>query len=242
MNRILCFRHTAVLIISTVLCIDASTEMDDNNCSLEILHPASGQEISAEWQDILLASISCRLHGTLVLYVDGQFVTNITSWPVAIMLPRLEDGQHALSLVLHGTGSLELAQDQVMVTYLSRPKVPSLFDFPLGFPPSLEYDGKATQSSRTSYVGHDERLHVIWTCPDWEVDWVTELLHGADVSFKVVFDNSFKYFAQNSLVVISQNDERNRPPDQVPCGKLSPTVPWSYSGPRRYENLHSCML
>ena len=61
--------------------------------------------------------------------------------------------------------------------------------------------------------GGEEVLTVIWTCPDWEVDWISEILEGAGIEFRMVFDKSLQHMASNALIALSQNDERNRPPD-----------------------------
>jgi len=55
-------------------------------------------------------------------------------------------------------------------------------------------------------------LTLIWTCPDWEVDWISEILAGAGIDFQIVYDKHLQHLAPNSLVALSQNDERNRQP------------------------------
>jgi hypothetical protein len=212
-------RHAAAVIFWSLVCISAGTEAGDSVCGLEILHPAHGQEISAEWQDVLIASVSCEAHETFAMYIDDLFVATIDSWTSGIVLPRLNDGQHALAIELLGEDSQVLAQHEIVVSYLQRPRAPSFFHFPLGFPPSFHVEGAGSLTSRPSLEDCDGELHVIWTCPDWEVDWVKELLKGANVTFIIVFDRTFTYFAPNSLVVISQNDERNRSPEQVKTWK-----------------------
>jgi hypothetical protein len=65
---------------------------------------------------------------------------------------------------------------------------------------------------RGGSVEQVEELTVVWTCPDWEVDWISEILSGAGIRFRMVFDAHLEYVAPNALVALSQNDERNRPP------------------------------
>jgi hypothetical protein len=75
---------------------------------------------------------------------------------------------------------------------------------------------------------HDGRRHaddgslgdlcVVWTCPDWEEDWVSEILNRGGVGFRIVQDRNLSLvFPPNSnlLVTLSENDERNRHPAQV---------------------------
>jgi hypothetical protein len=203
----------ALLILLELLLLEISVNAAGDDCTLEILHPVDGQQISMDWQDILIATSSCDIPAQLLLHIDGHIVASMASGPVAALLTRLEDGQHDMALTLVDEASRIIAQQEVTVTYLHRPSAPSVFHFPQGFTQSLENESRISRTDASERG--DGGLHVIWTCPDWEVDWVTELLQGTDEPFKIVFDDSFTYFADNALVVISQNDERNRHPAQV---------------------------
>jgi hypothetical protein len=206
-------KPAALLFLLEFLLAKINVNAFRGDCVSEILHPVDGQQISMDWQDIVIATSSCEIPANVSLYIDGHIVASMASGPVAALLTRLEDGPHNIALTLVDEASRIIAQHEVTVTYTHRPSAPSVFHFPMGFPPSLEDESRVSHTHASE--GGGSHLHVIWTCPDWEVDWVTELLQGADIPFKIVFDDSFTYFADNSLVVISQNDERNRHPAQV---------------------------
>lgn len=125
--------------------------------------------------------------------------------------------------------------------------VPPLHDFSASdardggsFPPSIfssKYQGGGGQGELHHHhqqQQHDNGRHaddgslgdlsVIWTCPDWEVDWVSEILNRGGVDFRIVQDRNLSLvFPPNSnlLVTLSENDERNRHPAQVQIYPIS---------------------
>lgn len=63
-----------------------------------------------------------------------------------------------------------------------------------------------------------EKVQIIWTCPDWEVDWISELLIQGGVPFSISFDRTFSTFVPNALVAVSQ--ELVRPNELAPEGMM----------------------
>lgn len=84
---------------------------------------------------------------------------------------------------------------------------------------------RGDQEAAGSLVGVAHReLTVIWTCPDWEQDWISEILQGANLSFSIHQDPSFTLPpsppSSSVLVAVSENNLRNNPPSQVRCPSL----------------------
>lgn len=176
--------------------------------AVEILHPASGQILAAPWQDLVIASVRCfspPSDGSIAVYIDDVLSSRLNSWPMTLFLPPLSNGLHTIALSLQ-TDDEVLAQHEVTVTYASRPSVPPLLDSLL-----------ATEEVLARNVELADRgvLTVVWTCPDWEIDWIRELLSGAGLDHRIVRDESLSTLVDNALIAVSQNDERNRPSDRL---------------------------
>eukprot|EP00960_Hanusia_phi_P034533 751138-Hanusia_phi.AAC.1 len=177
--------------------------------AVQILHPAHEQIISAGWQDILIASIQhfdVPGDGTVAVYIDNHFAIRLSSWHGSLTLPVLLAGEHEIALSLQDNNQDVLAESLVTAVYIDRSRPPPLWNFAGGFP-DLPLKEVPTQRQQ------GPTLSVIWTCPDWEIDWVSEMLQGAGVAFRVVVDSTFRVFVNNSLVALSQNDERGRHAD-----------------------------
>ena len=128
---------------------------------------------------------------------------------------QLPDGMHTIALSLQDSAMEVMAEDVVQITYANSSAPPALCH-PWTRSESRQDEaagGNATTHGDTEGTAPDEVLTVIWTCPDWEIDWISEILDGAGIHFKVIYDAGLEHLAPNALVALSQNDERNRPPE-----------------------------
>jgi len=51
-----------------------------------------------------------------------------------------------------------------------------------------------------------EPINLIWTAPDWEIDWIKELFKK--VEFNLIFDTQFKTITNNSVLIINNINEK----------------------------------
>lgn len=108
-----------------------------------------------------------------------------------------------------------IAESVTEVTYMTTADgSPELWDFALGFdntaPETASNEHQHLPSTAEDELA-DEELTVVWMTPDWEEDWISELLGGGGVQFRLIKDTSFNLFPRNALIAVSQNDQRNRP-------------------------------
>jgi GR25 family glycosyltransferase involved in LPS biosynthesis len=123
---------------------------------------------------------------------------------------QLPDGLHSIALSLQDAAMEVIAEDVVDLVYANSSAPTALCDA-----------GKRSEDPRGMAPGEDTvmpaegvvELTVLWTCPDWEIDWISEMLEGAGIQFKIVLDPGLEHVAPNALVALSQNDERTRPPE-----------------------------
>mmetsp|Transcript_12175 Transcript_12175/g.42357 ORF Transcript_12175/g.42357 Transcript_12175/m.42357 type:complete len:1028 (-) Transcript_12175:32-3115(-) len=203
-------RTTMVVVLLLLSLVSlASPSQSQKYPAVQILHPCEGQVISAAWQDVLIASIQhfdVPKDGTVAVYIDNQLAARLRERPTSLGLPVLPEGEHEIAVSLQDESQDVVTETVVTVVYASRIKPPPLWNFAGGFP-------ELPTMSAAQEVRGGEELTVIWTCPDWEVDWISEILDGAGLAFKLVYDKTFSILVNNSLLAVSQNDERNRSPD-----------------------------
>ena len=95
-----------------------------------------------------------------------------------------------------------IAEDSVEVHYLNSTTGP-----PLWSPTPLETQERGGDIGRRSGgVGSGgaggaggeggDALTVIWTCPDWEVDWISEILRDAGIDFRIVYIYMYMYLPE----------------------------------------------
>ena len=200
--------------------------LPDGEPYVKILHPAQGQTVAAEWQGMLIASVGnfeVPAHGSVAVYLDDALAARLAEWPQTLMLPQLPDGAHSIAVSLQDSSLEVVAEDVVEIVYANASAGPPLWD--VGLEEGAGAGGRLSARSGGADADADanaaglpggrggEELTVIWTCPDWEVDWISELLGDAGVRFRIVYDASLQTLAPNALVALSQNDERNRPPE-----------------------------
>jgi hypothetical protein len=192
--------------------------LQDGEPYVKILHPAQGQTVSAAWQGMLIVSVGnfkVPDSGSVAVYLDDALAVRLTEWPQTLMLPQLPDGTHSIAVSLQDSSLEVVAENVVEIVYVNASAAPPLWD--VGIEGGAGAGAK--RAARSDGADPDwpprggEKLTVIWTCPDWEVDWVSELLDDAGVRFRIVYDPSLRVLAPNALVALSQNDERNRPPE-----------------------------
>ena len=146
--------------------------------------------------------------GSVAVYVDNQLLVRFNSTPITAGLPQLQPGTHSLAVSVQDYSEEVLAESEVDFHIRLHIKTPPLWDFAGGFPRILE-------PAKPSDLWNRAELTVIWTCPDWEIDWISSLLRKSGIRFSIVFDPDLRILAPNAMIALSQNDERNRTPDQL---------------------------
>lgn len=172
--------------------------------------------------------------GTIAIYIDDQLVTRFSSLPISAVFPVLPYGKHTIAASAQDLENEVVVECEVEIFvnvsegHSSIP-IPPLWDFEGGFPHTVTREAARRpvirSESKVSDGDPDESLTVIWTCPDWEQDWVAELLAEGGILHQTVVAAADlgpqAPLARNSLVVVSQNDERNRPPYSLASYLLS---------------------
>ena len=200
--------------------------LQDGEPYVKILHPAQGQTVSAAWQGMLIVSVGnfkVPDSGSVAVYLDDALAVRLADWPQTLMLPQLPEGTHSIAVSLQDSSLEVVAEDVVEIVYANTSAAPPLWDVGIeggagaGATRAARSEGAdpdtGAGTANWPQSGGGEELTVIWTCPDWEVDWVSELLDDAGVRFRIEYDSSLRMLAPNALVALSQNDERNRPPE-----------------------------
>ncbi len=158
--------------------------------------------------------------GTVAIYVDNRLIARIDALPVAASLPVFPTGTHSIVASLQDKRQEVLAESEVEVecSNTSLSLLP-LWNFDGGVPElatrEAMYRPVIGDSNLGGKINAAEPLTLIWTCPEWEQDWVAELLAGGGVQYNMITVRDLGAqapLARNALIAVSQNDERSRPP------------------------------
>jgi hypothetical protein len=167
-------------------------------------------------QIVAVEGFNAPAEGTIAIYVDNHLVVRMDTLPVAVSLPVFSPGAHSIVASLQDLAQEVIAESEVEVecSNASLSLLP-LWHFDGGIPELAAREAARRPVLKDGgMINATDPLTLIWTCPEWEQDWVAELLAvgGLQHSMITVTDLGAAPLARNALVAVSQNDERSRPP------------------------------